>query len=436
MKYLPTIKSIIKISMIASLLTACSSTQSKKSSANINKDINANIQININQQADPTMNIKNYRKIYVSPTGGGNGISLSSPTTIKSAIKNIKPNSTIILLDGIYKGISLNKKNHLTFKAQNPQKAIIQDVKYALEIQYSSYINIIGIEIKNCTYGLFSGLFSHHIYLFDIHMHHCDFAIYSGYNTHDYTVDSSQIHDIFTGYGWYALGYHQTLQNSVMYNINNHYMMVRGYVPLGENRDQAPLKTRDSNSYKRLTKDDWTHHIINNTFGKETKNFTREPRGAGVGIYAGGKSATDNDEYYLPPQNVLIINNVFYNLHGDRAISMSGEFGFSKNNPSHGFPILGTIIKNNVTNEKELISIERDPDLSMVKLSQNVDGTTNPEILHKNLGFVNPDAKIPDYHINNSAVFLINKADKIISPKKDLRGKKREGRGDIGAYER
>jgi hypothetical protein len=376
--------------------------------------------------------------IYVSVDGNSTGETNESRTSFQNAINCASEGDTILVQAGTYEGIYFFNKHNLTIKAEEDNGVIISgEYETAINIQNSSYINIIGLEIKDMSYAVKGGNFSNHIFLSKLHIHNTLAAIYSGYDTHDWTIDKCRIHDISFGYGWYALGYHQALLNSLMYGINNHYMMVRGHTPLGESRDQLPLKDRDRSSYENILKDDWTHYIVHNTFGRELDDFTRGTRGAGVGIYAGGNSATDYDEYYLPPQNIVIANNVFSNLHEDRAIYINGEFGFDLNDSSHNEPILGTIIVNNITNEENIISLINNPDLSMINMSGNIDATVDTDILDQNLGFVDPNSTIPDYHlVDNNSSYLIDSASADYTVGTDITEKPRDTSPDIGAYEK
>ncbi len=363
-----------------------------------------------------------------------------TPRSLQSAINNATDGDVLILKDGHYNGVKIVGKTNITLKAENSKKAIFTNGSEAnIKIADSSYINIIGLDGSGARYFVFAPSWRaevHHVYIGDCNIHDSMIGVYSGISSHDWTVDRCEIHDMTRSYGWYSLGYHHTLQNSVLYKINNFYINVRGYTPIGEvnsnnypHFDHRPLKYRDPSSYERLSSDDWTHQIINNTFGREVDHFTREKhRGAGIGFYIGGKDATDEDEYYLPPQNVLVENNVFYNLHGDSAIFVDGEYGFSKNDPSHGFPILGTVIRNNVTNEKKLLTTQYNPDLSMFELSNNMEGVSSSQ-----LGFKNPNSSHPSYELTKKSRVLINKG--IAGTPYDINDNKRDEQPDIGAYE-
>ncbi len=330
----------------------------------------------------PSINIISSQTKYVSNT-----------QELQRAIDIARKGDTIILKDGSYEGIFIRDKSYLTLKAENMHKASISsDDEAAIKISNSSYINILDLEGIDSTYFVFAPSWKSsvdHIYIADCKIHDQTAGIYSGVNSHDWTVDRCEIYNLNYSYAWYSLGYHHTLQNSNLYKINNFYINIRGHFPIGElNRgdyphyDHPPLKDRRPDSYQRLAKDDWTHLVVNNIFGEGVKNFTREKfRGAGIGFYIGGKNSNDEDEYYLPPQNVVIENNIFYNNHGDGGIFVDGEYGFNKNDPSHGFPILGTVIRNNITNEKNLLTLQCNPDIDMIEMKDNIEGMSDSEIV-------------------------------------------------------
>ena len=50
---------------------------------------------------------------------------------------------------------------------------------------------------------------------------------------------------------------------------------------------------------------------------------------------------------------------------------MDKEYGFTANDKSHGFPIFGTVIKNNMTDAKTVLTLKRKPDVRMVEMNDN-----------------------------------------------------------------
>jgi hypothetical protein len=308
---------------------------------------------------------------------------------LQKAIDEAKEGDTIILKEGSYSGVYIADKKHLTIKSEKLHKASFSIVdpsyihgKNALKIVNSSYINILGLESKNFDYFIFAPTWKapvHHIYIADCLVHDQKAAIYSGRSSYDWTVDRSQFYNLSRYSAWSALGHHHTLQNSKLSKINNFYLTIRGYAPIGEvNKgkypkfDKPPLRERKKGSYQRLHPSDWTHYVVNNVFG-ETIKGCHEDEGTvtAIGFYINTKNAKDHDAYLLPPQNVVIENNIFYKNHKNGAIFANRVFGFSKEDIDEGYQILGTVIKDNITDAKTVITLNREPDLSMIEMSGN-----------------------------------------------------------------
>jgi hypothetical protein len=196
-----------------------------------------------------------------------------------SKIKSASPKSNIILSDGSYSGgCSVRGKKELTISANSKFGVKWNGGGYMFEITESSYINIIGMEVSGGGSGPDGGiakvrhhktsLLSHHIYFGDCYVHDKNGGIYSGSATHDVTVDKSIFVNITVSYAWYCEGYHQVISNSLFYGINNNYVALRGYAPLGSEWDDSD-RSHDArnNEFPTLQKDDWTHLVVNNTFG-------------------------------------------------------------------------------------------------------------------------------------------------------------------------
>jgi hypothetical protein len=79
---------------------------------------------------------------------------------------------------------------------------------------------------------------------------------------------------------------------------------------------------------------------------------------------------------------VLIENNIFYTKHDYSTIFADKGFGYDINNTKHGLPILGTILKDNITDAKHILSENRLKDLSMFKLINNRADVNSSEILN------------------------------------------------------
>ncbi len=391
-------------------------------------------------------------------------IEVSDTASLQSAIDNAEPYTTITLLDGIYDEIIIRNKQYLTIRAKNRLESSFSNklADNGIHIENSSYITIqdfLAQDFKN--YFIFSPSWkevkdengasqrlyepaSHHIYISGCEIRQQVAGIFSGANSHDWTVDRCSFHDLTKSYAWYSLGYHHTLQNSLLYKIDNFYMSIRGYVAkYGENEIIPRVADIPDLNSKRLDYGDWTHLIINNTFGVQVDNFTGEgdaDRGAGIAFYVGGKNALDGEDpdederRYLPPQNVHIENNIFYYNHGGDGIYMNKNYGFNKKDVSHGLPIFGTVLKNNVTNGRKLITTQYEPDLTMIANFATVQGSNTKDVLDSELGLNAPQDN--DYTLQNDAVLLIDKGSRSnYDPKYDFSGKKRGTVVDIGAFE-
>ncbi len=386
-------------------------------------------------------------------------INISKTEDLQQAIDNAVPYTTIVLEDGVYDEIVIRDKQYLTIKSKNKLGATLANkaADNGIQIINSSYITIQDFRVQDFhDYFVFSASWglsadgsqrlyepgSHHIYIVGCDVRFQIAGIFSGANSHDWTVDRCTFHELTGSYAWYSLGYHHTLQNSLLYKINNFYMSVRGYIPTYKVGDVIPRISDLSNVEEaRLDYGDWTHLIINNTFGMRVDNFSGDlDRGAGVAFYAGGKNAFDGNDpdederRYLPAQNVHVENNIFYYNHGGDGIYMNKKYGFDKSDVSHGLPILGTVLKNNITNEQKLITTQYEPSLDLVSIFATVKGSNTPEVLESDLGMKAPYDE--DYTLTPDATYLIDKSSRSsYIPQYDLSGKRRGSVVDIGAFE-
>ncbi len=346
-----------------------------------------------------------------------NKVIYTSPGSLKSDISNAGSGYTVIASDGDYYpgNISINSEKHITIRAAN-----IYGVKFHGGFTISgSYVNIIGFDASGYTGGEQEFLRvtgGHHIYMGQCSVHDQDSTIYSHADTHDITVDQCSFYRISRNYAWYALGWHQTIQNSLMYEINNHYFAVRGhYSPEHGGPD--------------LAMDDWTHKVINNTFGYQG-SYTARGRHAAIVIYY-APSDGGGEQNYDPPRNILIENNLMVNLYSDFAIYPIAE-GFN----DAPRPIIGTVIRNNVTNEAHLFKQQESweqPNEGTIATSNNKDGTSDPGILDSDLGLQDPDNL--DYTPTAQSQYLVDQSGVFQEILKDLNGNDRIARPDIGALE-
>ncbi len=86
--------------------------------------------------------------IYVSPSGGGNGNSISSPTSVSAALQRVAPGNTIQFAPGIYPGFAIPKSGTASapifFKAQNPAVTVNNVRTGAVSLVPDSQASFIG----------------------------------------------------------------------------------------------------------------------------------------------------------------------------------------------------------------------------------------------------------------------------------------------------
>jgi hypothetical protein len=389
----------------------------------------------------PVVRIDPDRIIYVSPGGGGDGSSEEQPTTFATAFQKATPGTTILALDGEYR-INLNVPaiHDVNIISKNRWGARINcGSDNALDLgnrRDIHHINIIGFEVYGDEGGEFifaagdaKDIGTHHFYLSDMKFHDLKMGLYTGLHSHDWTVDRCMYYDSRMSYLWYMMGWHQTVMNSIMYNNTYYSLAIRGHYPLDEEFDyfhpenNTPITDRERSW---LEPDDWTHKIINNTFGSCTN--TSRPGEAHVSIFY-NKPAEDpplqSEDVYFPPQNITITNNVFVD---DGPLRKNPVVIFAERGINTGEPwsVNGVYIYNNVT-DKNKILVQEDYPIESIDLSQN---TLNA----KNTGFL--DAAGHDYRLTPGSTDLIDRGStRCFVPNTDFRGNVRDDPPDIGAYE-
>ncbi len=297
------------------------------------------------------------------------------------------------------------------------------------------HVNIIGFEVTEGRSFIFNpGTLieghAHHIYISDMKFHDLFLAVYSGLHSYDWTIDRCLYYDSRASYLWYMMGFHQTVMNSIMYNNTYLSLAIRGHYPLDEYYNWQggnPLVKNRIVAY--LDADDWTHKIINNTFGSNynTSRLHRGHLGLFYNIISGEEASGDGEACYLPPQNIVVANNVFvddgpkekygFDIWASRGINTGAVDAVN-----------GIIISNNVTSKSTLVVAGDGTDISGIENKEgNTSGSTN-------IGFI--DAANRDYRLTILSSDLIDKgAAGVYTPNIDFTGREREGRADIGAYE-
>ncbi len=311
-------------------------------------------------------------------------------------VQNAPAQTTILLEDGEYvDACAIRNKSYITIKAKNKYGVRYTGDDFFLTLEDKNHhINLLGIEATTTTDNFNSGLFkahgygnfdNHHIYIKDCWIHHSGSGILTGPRNHDITVDKCLIHDIKMGYAWYALGWHMTLSRSVIYHLENNGMVLRGHFPLNRfwsfEESQAVDITQERD-IENIPEEEWTHRITGNFFGEgygrtAARNWDR---GTAIAFYI-GRGNHDGDDAYLPPQNVLIEDNVFYNItpsvapNGEvfaGAITVDAEAGFSSDREDKVAGLIeGTVIRNNTSNVPIIKSFWEKPDFSLITQSNN-----------------------------------------------------------------
>ena len=292
--------------------------------------------------------IKEEDILYVSPQGTGDGKSLSSPSTLLVLLSkgSLIRGKTIIALDGTYlvhETIMMENLSHLNIIAKNKWGAKINAqgnrvfrMKFSKNGTVVHDLSIIGFEAYSnhpCTAqttqnkeflsnaGTAKGDKTYNIYLANIKWHDFPMAIYSGLHSHDWTVDKCLYYDASYSYMWYMMGWHHTVMNSLMYNTPYYALTIRGSYPLNEfynyKGGNPPISSRKKH---HLAKDDWTHLILNNTFGSNysLEREKAEPSQKAWAHIALFYSLVESEAKrgkgeisYFPPQNIRVYNNAF-----------------------------------------------------------------------------------------------------------------------------
>jgi Mn2+/Fe2+ NRAMP family transporter len=394
----------------------------------------------------PQIVINENRVIYVAPDSIGDGNSETTPTSFQDAVNRADSGYSIIALDGTYNiKVVIDTLKYVNIIAKNKWGAkIIPSGTRSDEAAFTCYsrndihhVSFIGLEVMGGEDGMQQFIFSpgtlikgsvHHIYISDIKMNELKMGIYSGLNSHDWTVDRCQYNNSRMSYLWYCMGFHQTVMNTLMYNNPYLSIAIRGHYPTDEdyiwNGQNTYIKDRTE---PFLKKDDWTHLIINNTFGTVTN--TNRPNEGMLGLFydiVPGEE-TESEACYFPPQNIIIANNVFvdngpqnkvpFNIYASRGIN-TGEI----------VSVNGICFKNNVTSQSKMILEGNTTDISKIT------DTANIVINAKNINFA--DEKQNDYHLTANSVDLINRgAEDLYKSNVDCTGNPRDNKPDIGAFE-
>ena len=299
--------------------------------------------------------------------GNGKVIKVGTTAELRDAVRNAKPQTTIILKDGTYDDsiqiVFPKGKHDLTIKAEHKGKAVyvpsgwddgsgITFLRANSKNEEIHHINFIDIDVdgKNDRRRQFiksegGGSYSvHHIYFKGLNIHNLSMGLYSGLHSHDWTIDHCELHNFNLSHMWYMMGWHHTVQNSKIYNGVYDALVVRGYYPDGQKhtyidsgsecRGNIYVLERGNRSPENgfLPSKEWTHKIINNQFnswdlqhlmprGDKNKNEGYHI-GIAYGLY-GGDAPCGAEKTYLPPQNITIAGNTFDNRDDARGLTLN-----------------------------------------------------------------------------------------------------------------
>jgi PKD repeat protein len=265
------------------------------------------------------------------------------------------------------------------------------------------------------------------VYISDMKFHEYALALYGGLHSHDWTVDKTLHYNSNLSYLWYMMGWHHSVINSIMYNNTRYSIALRGCYPLDEtyyysDHDKNPRISERKEHF--LASNDWTHLIVNNTFGSVYDDS--RPSSAFVTLYYNAEEGERNKEdVYFPPKNIVLANNAFID-NGDQNKYPFKIFANRGINTGAVDAVNGVTVKNNYT-DKSIILVS---DYS----NHNIDLSTNKtNVSESSMGF---DDSNRNYKITTSSVLYNSGATDVYAPNIDFGGENyRVGTTDVGAYE-
>jgi hypothetical protein len=385
--------------------------------------------------------------VYIAPDGDGDGSSESQPTSLEDALEGSVQNRVIVALDGTYHQteIKLNHFDNVYLIAKNKGGATLVSDDNNFELPNSNAeihnFSIIGFRAvgngnKYNNYFIFgpgNGLNynAYNIYLCDMEWSNYSCVIYSGLHSHDWTIDRSLFYDPVYEYIWYMMGWHHTLMNCVMYNDSYMAACIRGSFPPDEEYvygsfDNTLITSRD---HHFLASNDWTHLVINNTFGSCHKFIPDHAQDVHLAMWYDPPSDKHNktEDCYFPPQNIVIANNAFIDngMKHKKAILFAASRGLNDPDTTNIASVNGVVIINNYCDNRVFLKPFGETDMSSVDLVSNVSSFSD-------FGF---DDENRNYTLQPSSGLIDKGSTAVYFPSVDFAGNLRNDIPDAGAFE-
>ena len=385
---------------------------------------------------------------YISPKGKGNGLSETNPSTLQKILSGGARNIVIVALNGTYtvNDLMLQNIDNVHIIAKNKGKAVITNTSGITNFELGNSnvsvhdLSIVGFKAVGTgkrldnyfIFGPGNGLNynAYNIYLSDMEWSDYSCVVYGGLHSHDWTIDKSLYYNSTYEYIWYMMGWHHTLMNTVIYNDSYLGVVIRGsYPPDEEYIYKGKNELIENRTQHFLDNNDWTHLIVNNTFGSchhfVKDHVTSQHMGLWYDLPDGEKGRTE--DCYFPPKNIIIANNTFIDngKENKKAVLFAASRGINDPDKKNIASVNGIVIENNYTDHKQLIEAFDKTDMSSVDLSSNVRN-------FKEFGF---DDANRDYRLSPSSGLIDKGTTDVYFPDVDNAGNIRDHIPDVGAFE-
>ena len=363
---------------------------------------------------------------------------VSNSTELKN---NLSSGKIIVCENGTYDfKVSKTELSNVVLISKNKWGAKItgSGPKFAFSGSGVYNLSIIGFEAigtgeANADVNLFiksssrdAGKTVYNIYISDMKFHEYAMVIYGGLHSYNWTVDKVIHYNSNLSYLWYMMGWHHSVINSVMYNNTRYSIAIRGCFPIDETYyyDDHSKNIRISERSKHfLASNDWTHLIMNNTFGSVYDNS--RPSESFVTLYYNATEGEGNKEdVYFPPKNILIANNAFIDNGGQSKYPFK-IFANRGVNTGAIDAVNGVFVKNNYTDKDKFLTSDYS--------NHQIDLSTNHlNVSESSMGF---DDSNRDYTITKSSVLANAGSKNLYITNIDNTGETRDNIPDVGAFE-